>query len=87
MGSLLGSSKGSQLIELRKNLDYLTDNWHSLALKATEKIFNREDNLNVLVTTTQFIPSLAKILLYGYGPYFQIENIYSATKVGKNKLN
>ncbi|TNN11150.1 hypothetical protein EWB00_004851 [Schistosoma japonicum] len=80
---LLGYSKANQWINLRNNLDILTDHWLSLAAKATEKIINREDSVNILVTTTQFIPSLAKILLYGYGNSFHIENIYSATKVGK----
>ncbi|RWS23971.1 eyes absent 3-like protein [Leptotrombidium deliense] len=40
--------------------------------------------INVLVTTTQLSPALAKILLYGLGPIFPIENIYSSTKVGKD---
>lgn len=40
--------------------------------------------MNVLVTTTQLIPALAKVLLYGLGTVFPIENIYSATKTGKN---
>ncbi|VTJ66110.1 Hypothetical predicted protein [Marmota monax] len=39
--------------------------------------------VNVLVTTTQLIPALAKVLLYGLGSVFPIENIYSATKTGK----
>lgn len=42
--------------------------------------------MNVLVTTTQLIPALAKVLLYGLGTVFPIENIYSATKTGKSKL-
>lgn len=37
----------------------------------------------MLVTTTQLIPALAKVLLYGLGSVFPIENIYSATKTGK----
>lgn len=36
----------------------------------------------MLVTTTQLIPALAKVLLYGLGSVFPIENIYSATKTG-----
>ena len=36
-----------------------------------------------MVTTTQLVPALAKCLLYGLGGIFPIENIYSATKVGK----
>ncbi|CAH8614558.1 unnamed protein product [Heterobilharzia americana] len=83
VGVLLGYPKANHWSSLRNNLDILTDHWLSLAVKATEKIANREDSVNILVTTTQFIPSLAKILLYGYGNSFRIENIYSATKVGK----
>lgn len=41
--------------------------------------------VNVLVTTTQLVPALAKVLLYGLGEVFPIENIYSATKIG-NRL-
>ncbi|UYV65330.1 EYA1 [Cordylochernes scorpioides] len=39
--------------------------------------------LSLLVTTTQLVPALAKILLYGLGDIFAIDNIYSATKIGK----
>lgn len=39
--------------------------------------------MNVLVTTTQLVPALAKVLLYGLGEIFPIENIYSATKIGE----
>lgn len=38
--------------------------------------------MNVLVTTTQLVPALAKVLLFGLGGVFPIENIYSATKTG-----
>lgn len=40
--------------------------------------------MNVLVTTTQLIPALSKVLLYSLGGVFPIENIYSATKIGKS---
>lgn len=43
---------------------------------------NRGRCVNVLVTTTQLVPALAKVLLYGLGEVFPIENIYSATKIG-----
>ena len=42
----------------------------------------RSSSVNVLVTTTQLVPALAKVLLYGLSPVFGIENIYSATKIG-----
>lgn len=38
--------------------------------------------MNVLVTTTQLVPALAKVLLFGLGGVFPIDNIYSATKIG-----
>jgi len=44
--------------------------------------FVRSTCVNVLVTTTQLVPALAKVLLYGLSPVFSIENIYSATKIG-----
>ena len=42
--------------------------------------------VNVLVTTTQLVPALAKVILYGLGGVFNIENIYSATKIGQLNL-
>lgn len=45
--------------------------------------YYRSNCVNILVTTTQLIPALAKVLLYGLGIAFPIENIYSATKIGK----
>lgn len=39
----------------------------------------------MLVTTTQLVPALAKVLLYGLGGVFSIENVYSATKIGKKQ--
>ena len=45
--------------------------------------FFRSNCVNVLVTTTQLVPAVAKVLLYGLGGVFNIENVYSATRVGK----
>ena len=45
--------------------------------------WSRSNCVNVLVTTTQLVPAVAKVLLYGLGGVFNIENIYSATRVGK----
>lgn len=50
-------------------------------------IAQRENCVNVLVTTTQLAPALAKVLLFGLGQIFSIENIYSAHKVGKCKTS
>lgn len=46
--------------------------------------FFRPNCINVLATTTQLVPALAKLLLYGLGGVFSIDNVYSATKIGKD---
>lgn len=43
--------------------------------------------MNVLVTTTQLVPALAKVLLYGLGDVFPVNNIYSATKIGNDPFS
>ncbi|XP_013418563.1 eyes absent homolog 1 isoform X4 [Lingula anatina] len=80
---LLGPQKRDQWLQLRQEIEALTDSWLNLALKSLQIINSRSNCVNVLVTTTQLVPALAKVLLYGLGGVFSIENIYSATKIGK----
>ncbi|XP_041824914.1 eyes absent homolog 1 isoform X3 [Melanotaenia boesemani] len=83
VGGLLGPAKREAWLQLRAEIEALTDSWLTLALKALTLIHSRSNCVNILVTTTQLIPALAKVLLYGLGVAFPIENIYSATKIGK----
>ncbi|XP_073808948.1 eyes absent homolog 2 isoform X3 [Danio rerio] len=83
VGGLLGSPKREEWLQLRREMEVLTDLWLTQALKALALINSRPNCVNVLVTTTQLIPALSKVLLYGLGGAFPIENIYSATKTGK----
>ncbi|CAL1547558.1 unnamed protein product [Lymnaea stagnalis] len=83
VGGLLGPQKREQWIQLRQEIETLTDSWLTLALKSLQIIHSRPNCVNVLVTTTQLVPALAKVLLYGLGGVFNIDNIYSATKIGK----
>nr|XP_060467491.1 eyes absent homolog 1 [Panthera onca] len=83
VGGLLGPTKREAWLQLRAEIEALTDSWLTLALKALTLIHSRTNCVNILVTTTQLIPALAKVLLYGLGIVFPIENIYSATKIGK----
>nr|XP_020764466.1 eyes absent homolog 1 isoform X4 [Odocoileus virginianus texanus] len=83
VGGLLGPAKREAWLQLRAEIEALTDSWLTLALKALTLIHSRTNCVNILVTTTQLIPALAKVLLYGLGIVFPIENIYSATKIGK----
>ncbi|ELW48254.1 Eyes absent like protein 2 [Tupaia chinensis] len=86
VGGLIGAPKRETWLQLRAELEALTDLWLTHSLKALNLISSRQvappNCVNVLVTTTQLIPALAKVLLYGLGSVFPIENIYSATKTG-----
>ncbi|PSN54252.1 Eyes absent 1 [Blattella germanica] len=87
VGGLLGT-KREQWLQLRSEIEAMTDNWLTLAIKCLTLINSRSNCVNVLVTTTQLVPALAKVLLFGLGGIFPIENIYSATKialVGENE--
>ncbi|KAM9553435.1 LOW QUALITY PROTEIN: protein phosphatase EYA4 [Salvelinus alpinus] len=83
VGGLLGPAKRDAWLQLRAEVEALTDSWLTNALKSLSIISSRSNCVNVLVTTTQLIPAVAKVLLYSLGSAFPIENIYSATKIGK----
>ncbi|XP_016113053.1 eyes absent homolog 4 isoform X4 [Sinocyclocheilus grahami] len=83
VGGLLGPAKREAWLQLRAEVEALTDSWLTTALKSLSIISSRSNCVNVLVTTTQLIPALAKVLLYSLGSAFPVENIYSATKIGK----
>lgn len=83
VGGLIGAPKRETWLQLRAELEAVTDLWLTHALKALNLIHSRPNCVNVLVTTTQLVPAIAKVLLYGLGTVFPIENIYSATKTGK----
>ncbi|XP_068603126.1 eyes absent homolog 3 [Brachionichthys hirsutus] len=80
---LLSPMKRELLLRLQSEIEGVTDAWLGTALKSLLHIQSRGKCMNVLVTTTQLVPALAKVLLYGLGDVFPIENIYSATKIGK----
>ncbi|XP_066494388.1 eyes absent homolog 3 isoform X3 [Tiliqua scincoides] len=80
---LLSPEKKEVLQRLREDIEMLTDSWLGTALKSLLLIQSRKNCVNILITTTQLVPALAKVLLYGLGEVFPIENIYSATKIGK----
>ncbi|XP_059899515.1 eyes absent homolog 3 isoform X3 [Gadus macrocephalus] len=83
VGGLLSPMKRDLLLRLQSEIEDVTDAWLSTALKSLLLIQSRGKCLNILVTTTQLVPALAKVLLYGLGEVFSIDTIYSATKIGK----
>ncbi|XP_053493991.1 eyes absent homolog 3 isoform X2 [Ictalurus furcatus] len=83
VGALLSPLKRELLLRVRSDIETVTDSWLSTAVKSLLLIQSRGRCMNVLVTTTQLVPALAKVLLYGLGDVFPVNNIYSATKIGK----
>ncbi|XP_076249589.1 eya transcriptional coactivator and phosphatase 2 isoform X3 [Calliopsis andreniformis] len=83
VGGLLGAAKQEHWLQLRSEIEVLTDNWLTSVVKCLSLINKRSHCINILVTTTQLVPALSKVLLFGIGGIFPIENIYSASKIGK----
>nr|CAB3244017.1 eyes absent homolog 1-like [Phallusia mammillata] len=81
--ALLPAHARDTWMQLTSDLETITDNWLTLAMKSLQIIHRRPNCVNVLATTTQLVPALAKLFLYGLGEVFNIENVYSATKIGK----
>ncbi|XP_063990697.1 eyes absent homolog 4 isoform X2 [Diachasmimorpha longicaudata] len=83
VGGLLGAAKREQWLQLRAEIELVTDNWLTSTIKCLSLISKRSHCVNILVTTTKLVPALSKVLLFGIGGLFPIENIYSASKIGK----
>ncbi|XP_058801576.1 eyes absent homolog 4 isoform X2 [Phymastichus coffea] len=83
VGGLLGAAKREHWLNLRAEIEQQTENWLTIAVKCLCLIGKRNHCVNILVTSDQLIPSLSKVLLFGLGGLFPIENIYSASKTGK----
>jgi hypothetical protein len=56
-------------------------------MKCLNIIQSRPGCVNVIVTQTQLVPALAKVLVFGLGPVFDPENIYCSAKIGKIEFN
>lgn len=82
VGGLLGPQR-DKWVQLRSEIEAYTENWATLVTTCLSIIAQRENCVNVVVTTTQLVPGLAKVLLFGLSGVFPIENIYSSTKVGE----
>lgn len=67
-----------------KKVFNLLQEWLSRAFNCLRIINSRPNCVNVIVTQTQLVAALTKVLLFGLGPIFSVENIYSAAKIGKD---
>lgn len=82
VGGLLGPNR-EKWLQVRSEIEAYTENWATLVTTCLSIIAQRENCVNIVVTTTQLVPGLAKILLFGLSGVFPIENIYSSTKTGE----
>lgn len=82
VGGLLGP-KRDHWLQVKHEIEIITDNWATLMTTCLSMIAQRENCVNVLVTSTQLVPALAKVMLFGLSGVFPVENIYSASKIGK----
>jgi eyes absent family protein 2 len=82
----MGAPKYEQWCQLSTEIAHFTDNWLGIALNSLRIVDSRPGCVNILVTTTQLVPAVAKTLLYELGSVFAIENIYSAAKAGQKVL-
>lgn len=71
-------------LQARSEIELLTENWLTMTLKCLAVIAQRQNCVNVLVTNNQLVAALSKVLLFGLGQIFPVENIYSANKIGKH---
>lgn len=80
--ALLGP-KSEHWLRLREEIENFTGSWLTLAMRCLQMIASKPGYTNVLVTTTQLVPAASKLIIFGLAPVFPIENVYSATKIGK----
>ena len=80
---LLGPAKREDWLQVRSEIEVVTDNWLTLAMKCLTLINSRSNCVNILVTDTKLVLAVVKVLLFGLGGIFPIENIYSSSKTGE----
>lgn len=83
---MLSEEELSKWLQVRSDIEMSTDSWLTRTIKCLTMIAQRPNCVNVLVTNNQLVAAFAKILLFGLGQIFPVENIYSTNKIGKLHL-
>ncbi|XP_014681908.1 PREDICTED: eyes absent homolog 4-like [Priapulus caudatus] len=81
--ALLGPNLRKNWRQLQENIESFSERWLDVARTCLSVIGARLNCENVIVTSTRLLPALAKLLLYDFGAFFPIENVYSAAETGK----
>lgn len=70
---------------LKDEINRFTNGWINYGQECLKTIVQRERSINILVSDAQLGVTLSKVLAFGLGPSFPIENIYSSNKIGKEQ--
>eukprot|EP00808_Paulinella_micropora_P022932 g26442.t1 len=83
LSDLLPEAKLEKLNSLLKRLDKISDGWLAKARAALDSVDVRCGSVNVVVSSGQLTPTLAKLMLFGLSKYFKVRHVYSSKANGK----
>ncbi|KNC75201.1 hypothetical protein SARC_12269 [Sphaeroforma arctica JP610] len=66
-------------------IDQLSGNWMTLADLILSTTTARKNSVNVMVTSSQLIPAMSKVMLYSLTNHFAADSIYASRVVGKEE--
>ena len=79
---LLSREETNERNEVLRQTNELTGGWLFTAREAV-RVASQSGCVNVLVSNGQLIPTLAKLVLYGLAPFFEVDHVYSSAQKGK----
>eukprot|EP00457_Paulinella_chromatophora_P005794 gb/GEZN01005811.1/.p1 GENE.gb/GEZN01005811.1/~~gb/GEZN01005811.1/.p1 ORF type:complete len:434 (-),score=45.44 gb/GEZN01005811.1/:316-1617(-) len=83
LADLLPQPKLEKLASLLKRVDELSGGWLAKARAALDSINTNTGTVNIIVSSGQLTPTLAKLMLFGLNKYFKVRNVYSSKGNGK----
>ena len=82
--SLLNPQIKEALDKAHSDINIITENWMTVAYNCLTMISKRPKNKNIIVSSSQLIHTLSKLLVHKISKFFDIKDIYSASKIGKD---
>eukprot|EP00123_Amoebidium_parasiticum_P015552 comp23029_c1_seq2/m.36803 comp23029_c1_seq2/g.36803 ORF comp23029_c1_seq2/g.36803 comp23029_c1_seq2/m.36803 type:complete len:193 (-) comp23029_c1_seq2:625-1203(-) len=84
MKTLMPPRLHKKWLAMFEDIDAFTDGWPTVSGLVLQAATQSDNNsINVIVTTTELLPALAKVLLFRLGEYFPPDLIYSSKPAGK----
>jgi len=82
--SLLSSTGVHEVNTLYSEIDKFTTGWLGRGKNLLKLAMEKKEVLNVLITSGQLVPTIAKMIAYRLNDIIPIQNIYSSSTVGKH---